>query len=111
MGFAFNTSLHWSIKSTPYFLTFGHELLNPNLQRYYGKSSSTMVPTTSTLLPNCSPAQHGRVGQVGAQLQQVCHATSFHAGAGVWLSKQKIFGPEQKTLAQLVGPLPNPESF
>jgi hypothetical protein len=45
MAFAYNTSTHRSIKTTPFFLTHGVEprypsLPNPDVQRYYGKSQA-----------------------------------------------------------------------
>jgi hypothetical protein len=43
MAFAYNTALHRSIKSTPFFLTYGIDarlpsLPDPDLNRYYGQS-------------------------------------------------------------------------
>jgi hypothetical protein len=45
MAFAYNTSFHRFIKSTPYFLTFDTEhqypsCPNPDVQQYYGKSDT-----------------------------------------------------------------------
>jgi len=43
MAFSYNTSLHWSIQTTSYFLTYGQDARlpsfpNPDIQRCYSKT-------------------------------------------------------------------------
>ena len=45
LAFSYNTSLHRSIKATPYFLTYGQDARapsfpNPDIQKYYGESQA-----------------------------------------------------------------------
>ncbi len=81
MAFAYNTSVHRSIKTTPFFLTHGVEprypsFPNPDVQRYYGESQAAEWYNT---LQHCRQIA---VQQAGAHPALQLGQIARHHGAG-----------------------------
>ncbi len=112
MAFAYNTSLHRSIKSTPYFLTFGQEprypsFPNPDLQRYYGESDAAQWYQQ---LQHCRQvaAQHNMDASARAEMDynKTARPHHFAPGQAVWLNEQNFLGRNRKLSPNWLGPYP-----
>ncbi len=112
MAFAYNTSLHRLIKSTPYFLTFGSEprypsFPNPDVQLYYGESDAA---EWYQQLQQCRQiaAQHNLDASASAEADYNKTARPHHIqpGQSVWLNEQNFLGRNRKFSPNWTGPYP-----
>jgi hypothetical protein len=101
MALAYNTSLHRTIKSTPFFITFGVEprypsFPNPDLQRYYGESNAG---DWYQQLQHCRQitVQHNIDASACAELDynKTARLHHFLPGQAVWLNEQNFLGPTE----------------
>ena len=106
MAFAYNTSLHQSIKTTLFFLTYCMEpwypsFPNPAVQRFYGESiAAEWYNVLQQLLPSAgSHAQHGSYRQSGAALQHHSAATPTQAGANGVAQQNQLLGGKNRKLS------------
>jgi transposase InsO family protein len=112
MAFAYNTSLHRSIKSTPFFLTFGSEprypsFPNPDVQRYYGESDAA---EWYQQLQQCRQiaAQHNldASARAEADYNKTARPHHYQPGQSVWLNEQNFLGRNRKLSPNWTGPYP-----
>ena len=110
MAFAYNTSLHRSIKSTPFFLTYGTQprypsFPNPEVQRYYGESQAAEWYQT---LQQCRQlaAQHNMDATTKAEqdYNKSARPHHFQPGQAVWLNEQNYLGRNRKLAPHWNGP-------
>jgi len=110
MAFAYNTSVHRSIKTTPFFLTHGVDARypsfpNPDVQRYYGESKAAEWYNT---LQHCRQiaAQHNMdaTGQAEQQYNKTAQVHNFHQGQMVWLNETNYLGRNRKLSPTWTGP-------
>jgi hypothetical protein len=112
MAFAYNITLHRSIKSTPYFQTFGTEprypsFPNPDVQRYYGESDA--AEWYQQLQQCCQIAAHHNLdasARTEADYNKMARPHHFQPGQSVWLSKQNFLGRNKKLSPNWTGPYP-----
>jgi transposase InsO family protein len=110
MAFAYNTALHRSIKTTPFFLTFGVEprvpsFPTPDVRRYYGQSS---VAEWYATLQHCRQlaAQHSMVAsqQAETQFNKKASPYNYTVGQMVWLDERNFLGRNRKLSPNWTGP-------
>jgi hypothetical protein len=110
MAFAYNTSVHRSIKTTPFFLTHGVEprypsFRNPDVQRYYGESQAAEWYNT---LQQCRQiaVQHSLGATATAEQGYNAKAQphKFTQGQMVWLNETNYLGRNRKLSPNWTGP-------
>jgi len=111
MAFAYNTSVHWSIKTTPFILTHWVEpryplFPNPDVQRYYGESQAAEWYNT---LQHCRQiaVQHSLGATTTAEqgYNASAQAHKFTQGQMVWLNETNYLGCNKKLAPNWTGPL------
>ena len=110
MAFAYNTSVHRSIKTTPFFLTHGVEprypsFPNPDVQRYYGESQAADWFNT---LQHCRQiaVQHslGATDAAEKGYNTAAQAHTYTQGQMVWLNETNYLGRNRKLAPNWTGP-------
>ena len=110
LTFAYNTSLHRTIKSTPFFLTYGVDhrapsFPNPDLQRYYGESTPAQWFHT---LQHCRQIaqQHTAtaINDMQHQYNRSAHPHNYAQGQMVWLDERNFLGRNRKLSPNWTGP-------
>ena len=110
MAFAYNTSVHRLIKTTPFFLTYGVEprypsFPNPDVQRYYGESPAAEWYNT---LQHCRHLAATQNMHATDQAEQHYNTTarqhSFVQGQMVWLNETNYLGRNRKLSPNWTGP-------
>ena len=110
MAFAYNTSLHRTIKATPFFLTFGVEprypsFPNPEVQRYYGESQAA---EWYNRLLHCrqiaAQQQAAATNQAAQDYNKTAAPHNFVAGQCVWLNEMNFLGRNRKLSPNWTGP-------
>ena len=110
MAFAYNTSVHRSIKTTPFFLTHGVEprypsFPNPDVQRYYGESQAAEWYNT---LQHCRQiaVQHslGATATAEQGYNVTAQQHKFTQGQMVWLNETNYLGRNRKLSPNWTGP-------
>ena len=117
LAFAYNTSLHRTIKTTPYFLTYGVEhrapsFPNPDMQRYYGESQPAQWFHTLQHARNIA-AQHTATAIHDMQQQHNSNAQphTYAPGQMVWLDERNFLGRNRKLSPNWTGPYPILQTF
>jgi hypothetical protein len=110
LAFAYNTSLHRTIKATPYYLTYGVEhrapsFPNPDMQRYYGESTPAQWFHTLQHARNIA-AQHTATAIQDMQQQHNTTAQPHNYATGqlVWLDERNFIGRNRKLSPNWTGP-------
>jgi transposase InsO family protein len=110
MAFAYNTSVHRSIKTTPFFLTHGVEprypsFPNPDVQRYYGESQAADWFNT---LQHCRQiaVQHslGATDAAEKGYNTTAQTHTYTQGQMVWLNETNYLGRNRKLSPNWTGP-------
>jgi hypothetical protein len=110
MAFAYNTSLHRTIKSTPFFLTFGVEprypsFPNPEVQRYYGESQAAEWYNRLLHCRQIAAQQQATATNRAAQdYNKTAAPHNFQAGQCVWLNEMNFLGRNRKLSPNWTGP-------
>ena len=110
MAFAYNTALHRSIKSTPFFLTYGIDarlpsLPDPDLNRYYGQSD---VAEWYKTLQHCRQlaTQHNLQASnyMQSQFNKKASPYNYTIGQLVWIDIRNFLGLNRKLSPNWEGP-------
>ena len=110
MAFAYNTSVHRSIKTTPFFLTFGVEprypsFPNPEVQRYYGESTAAEWYNTLQHCRQLAARQNmDATDQAEQHYNRTAQQHTFTQGQMVWLNETNYLGRNRKLAPQWTGP-------
>jgi len=112
MQFAYNTSVHRSLKTTPYFLTYGTEpryplFPNPDVQRYYGESTAAEWYHN---LQHCRQLAAENNMQATDQMKSYADRAakphSYTRDQQVWLNEHQFGGRNRKLSPKWLGPYP-----
>ena len=110
MAFAYNTALHRSIKSTPFFLTYGIDarlpsLPDPNLRRYYGQSD---VAAWYATLHHCRQIAVQNNLQateyMQSQFNKKAAPYNYTVGQFIWVDARNYLGRNKKLSPHWDGP-------
>ncbi len=112
MAFAYNTALHRSIKSTPFFLTYGIDarlpsLPDPDLNRYYGQSN--VAAWYATLQHCCQIAAQNNIQAstyMQSQFNKKASPYNYVIGQMVWSDVRNFLGRNRKLSPNWEGPFP-----
>ena len=117
LAFAYNTSLHRTLKATPFFLTYGVEhrapsFPNPDMQRCYGESTPAQWYNTLQHARNIA-AQHTATAIHNMQQQHNATAQphTYAIGQMVWLDERNFLGRNKKLSPNWTGPYPILRTF
>ena len=110
MAFAYNTALHRSIKSTPFFLTFGIEprlpsLPDPDIKRYYGQSDVAAWYATLhhcrqvAIQNNLNASDH-----MQSQFNKKAAPYNYTVGQLIWIDIRNYLGLNRKLSPNWDGP-------
>jgi hypothetical protein len=110
LAFSYNTSLHRSVKATPYFLTYGYDARapsfpNPDIQRHYGESPAAEWYQTLQLARQLA-AHHNMEATQQAEFDhnKKAHPFNYVAGQMVWLDERNFLHKNRKLAANWTGP-------
>ena len=112
LAFSYNTSLHRSVKATPYFLTFGQDARapsfpNPDIQRYYGESQAAEWYQTLQLARQLATHHNMRATERGEfDHNKKAHPFNYVAGQMVWLDERNFLHKNRKLAQNWTGPYP-----
>ena len=112
LAFSYNTSLHRSVKATPYFLTYGQDARapsfpNPDIQKYYGESPA--AEWHNTLLLARQIATHNNLAatlRAETDHNKSAHPFNYVIGQMVWLDERNFLHKNRKLAANWTGPYP-----
>ena len=112
LAFSYNTSLHRSVKATPYFLTYGNDARapsfpNPDVQRYYGESQAAEWYQTLQLARQLA-IQNNMQATQRAEADHNRNALPYNyiVGQMVWLDERNFLHKNRKLAANWTGPYP-----